>query len=384
MIYLEKYNMEHERIRKFRGLEIAMDNLRMESHLLPEGYDTSDLPNKPLEYFKQYGFKVSSAFPEIYSHHNGIRDDRYVPASLYFYYINPYLVNMNLSMAYVDKNMYSRHFPSVRQPETIAHNMAGHFYTGEMVEMTRDEVINRLRHIDRFIIKPAIESGCGRDVAVINGGGNPRLDEILDNYRADYIIQRLVVQHSTLSHLNPTSLNTCRLITYRRVGTSDYILLGALVRFGGNGTFIDNSCTGGGFCKIYDDGKVDDKIHKYRCFGWGSLFEEKGVKNMHIPNYERVVKTALRLHRSIPYMDLIGWDIAVDAEGEPMLIELNQYPDCEGFQIANGPMFGDYTDELMERISKHHIDPVTVYKRTFDSGRDHYAYNIEIGKAYSI
>ena len=376
--------MEQNPAKKFRGLEITMENIRMEEQLLPEGYDASELPYKPLDYFKQYGFKVSSAFPEIYKRCNGIVSDKYIPASLYFYYISPYLVNMNLSMAYVDKNMYFRHFPDVRQPKTIFHNMSGRFYTTEMQEATFDEAVDTLSRTERFIVKPAIESGRGRDVKMWIGGGISELRNILNDYESNYIIQEVVTQHPDMGKLNPTSLNTCRLYTYRRVGTSEYMLLGAAVRFGGKGAYRDNACTGGGFCKINDDGSVEDAIHNYRRFGWGSLKAEKGLEGLRIPNYDKVLETALRLHKTIPYMDLIGWDIAVDEEGEPVLIELNQYPDCEFLQIFNGPMFGDYTDELLERISKHHIEAVTVYKRSFENGPKQYEYNFEVGKAYSI
>lgn len=373
---------EQNPIKKFRGLEIAMENIRMEEQLLPEGYNAEDLPYKPLQYFKQYGFKVSSAFPEIYYRCNGIKDDRYIPASLYFYYISPYLVNMNLSMAYVDKNMYFRHFPDVRQPKTIFHNMSGRFYTSDMEEVTFEEAVGTLRGKDRFIVKPSIESGRGRDVKMVTDGN--LVESTLKEYESNYIMQEVVTQHPEMAKLNPTSLNTCRLYTYRRVGTSEYILLGGAVRFGGKGAFRDNACTGGGFCKIDNDGCIADEIHNYRRFGWGSLKAEKGLERLFVPNYDKVIETAIRLHKTIPYMDLIGWDIAVDRDGEPVLIELNQYPDCELIQIFKGPMFGDYTDELLERISKHHIEAVTVYKRSFENGPKQYEYNFEVGKAYSI
>ncbi len=376
--------MEQNATKKFRGLEITMENIRMEEQLLPEGYKGEDLPYKPLEYFKQYGFKVSSAFPEIYRRCNGIESDKYIPASLYFYYISPYLVNMNLSMAYVDKNMYSRHFPDVRQPKTIFHNMSGRFYTFGMKEVAYDEVLKTLSQKDRFIVKPAIESGRGRDVKMWTRGNSDDIAKILKDYESNYIIQEVVRQHSEMGKLNSTSLNTCRLYTYRRVGTGEYMLLGAAVRFGGKGAYRDNACTGGGFCKINDDGSVNDAIHNYRRFGWGSLKTEKGLEGLCIPNYDKILNTVLRLHKTIPYMDLIGWDIAVDEEGEPVLIELNQYPDCEFIQIFNGPMFGKYTDELLERISKHQIEAITVFKRSFRNGPKQYEYNFEIGKAYSI
>lgn len=381
--------MKQNPTKKFRGLEITMDNIRMEEQLLPPGYDSSVLPYKSLDYFKKYGFKVSSAFPEIYKEYNGISSDKYIPASLYFYYINPYLVNMNLSMAYVDKNMYSRHFPNVKQPQTIIHNMSErYFLSNEMGggEISVDEVVRILLQKDRFIIKPSIESGRGRDVKMIHGR-NSSLEHIysaLDDYQSNFIIQEVVSQHETMGLLNKTSLNTCRLYTYREVENGEYVLLGAAVRFGGEGAYRDNACTGGGFCKIHDDGIIDDKIHNYRCFGHRSLYELKGLSNLKVPNYEKVIKCCIDLHKSIPYMDLIGWDIAITPDGEPMLIELNQYPDCEFIQIFNGPMFGQYTDALMEKVSRHKLDCITVYKRSFEEGHKQYEYNFEIGKAYSI
>lgn len=114
---------------KFRGLEIAMDNIRIEGHLLPPGESLDRFSSKNQPYFKKYGFKVSQVFCELYSRANGIESDKYIPASLYFYYISPFLMNMNLSMAYADKNMYCRLFPNVRQPATILHNVNGRFVT---------------------------------------------------------------------------------------------------------------------------------------------------------------------------------------------------------------------------------------------------------------
>lgn len=378
--------MEQSAKKRFRGLEITMDNIRMEELLLPVGYKGEDLPYENQPYFLNYGFKVSKAFSELYYRANGIRSDKYLPASIYFYYINPYLVNMNLSMAYVDKNAYHIHFPSVRQPRTILHNMSGRYYSGGMLEMNKGDAIEALSECDSFIIKPSIESGRGRDVMLVklNEGERPLINDVLNGYESNYIIQEVVRQHPVLSRLNETSLNTIRLYTYRVIGSGEYVLLGAAVRFGGKGAYRDNACTGGGYCKVLGDGLIEDKIHNHRRFGWGSLKAEKGIENLVIPNYDEVVETVLRLHKTIPYMDLVGWDIAVDEDGEPVLIELNQYPDCEFIQIFNGPMFGEYTDDLMEHISKNHIEAVTVYKRSFEDGPKQYEYNFEVGKAYSI
>jgi len=372
--------------RKFRGLEIAMDNIRMEEQLLPPGYSLEEFPSKNQPYFKQYGFKVSRAFSAIYEKANGIASDKYIPASLYFYYISPYLMNMNMTMAYVDKNNYCRLFPKVKQPITICHNINGRFYNclggGQLAF---DDVIGLLSGIDEYIIKPAIESGRGRDVMLVRDErSRQKIEEILKSFDSDFIIQHAVKQHPTLSLLNPTSLNTCRVYTYLPVDTTEHVILGAAVRFGGKGAYRDNACTGGGFCKVHEDGRIDDRICQYRFLGRRSLKEEKGIVDLKFPSFEKVIGTCLKMHRQLPYMDLVGWDIAVNEEGEPVLIELNQYPDCEFIQLFNGPMFGEYTDDLLSAISKSSTRFVTVAKRHFPLRSAHHDYNFEIGKQYSI
>ena len=103
---------------KFRGLEIAMDNIRIEDHLLPPGESLEGLPDRNSDYFRQYGFKVSEVFSTLYEKAGCVPSDKYIPASLYFYYISPYLLNMNLTMAYVDKNSYWRQYQDMPFPST--------------------------------------------------------------------------------------------------------------------------------------------------------------------------------------------------------------------------------------------------------------------------
>ncbi len=381
--------MKNDR-QRFRGLEIAMDNIRIEEQLLPPGESLEGLPDKPQPFFKKYGFKVSEIFSALYEKAGGIHSEKYIPASIYFYYISPYLMNMNLTMAYVDKNSYWRLFPNVKQPETIIQNINGKYYrlhpqTRALLMISSETAVETLQKENECIIKPSIESGRGRDVRLCkNIDNNKETKEILNSFGTDFIVQKIVNQHPILSMLNPTSLNTCRVYTYLPVGQTAHVVLGSAVRFGGKGAYRDNACTGGGFCKIHSNGMIDDKICQYRFWGRRSLKYEKGLENIYFPSYHKVVDLCLQMHSQLPYMDLVGWDIAVDDSGEPILIELNQYPDCEFIQLFNGPMFGEYTDDLIESISRSKTDFLTVAKRSFQHLSPHHDYNFEIGKQYSI
>ena len=206
---------------RFRGLEIAMDNIRMQEHLLPSGFNVDSLSYEHTEYFLKYGFKVPKALSELYYRYNGIKSEKYISDSIYFYYISPFLINMNLSTAFVDKNMYYLHFPNIRQPETVLHCAGRRYYTPKFkASVSRKEVIAMLLEEEEFIIKPSIYSGRGRDVQFINvcSVDENDLSNLLDNYCYDFIVQRPVVQHSDLCKLNPTSLNTLRLYTYNPHG----------------------------------------------------------------------------------------------------------------------------------------------------------------------
>ena len=372
--------------RKFHGLEIAMDNIRIEEQLLPPGETLSGLPSGKQPFFKRFGFKVSEVFSALYEKAGCPKDERYIPASLYFYYISPFLMNMNMTMAYVDKNSYGKIFPNIMQPTTIFHNINSRFYKAlGGVIISRDTVVKELSDRANFIIKPAIESGRGRDVLLIREKKSEKeIEEILASFGSDYIIQEVLRQHSDLAKLNPTSLNTCRVYTYLPVGETEHVVLGAAVRFGGEGAYRDNACTGGGFCKIHEDGLIDDKICQYRFWGRRSLKEEKNLTDLKVPSFKKVIQTCLDCHRQLPYMDLVGWDIAVSEDGTPVLIELNQYPDCDFIQLFNGPMFGDYTENLIEAIKSNNTQFVSVAKRSFDNISSHHDYCFEIGKQYSI
>ena len=48
---------------------------------------------------------------------------------------------------------------------------------------------------------------------------------------------------------------------------------------------------------------------------------------------------------------LISWDIVLDCNNEPVLIEANLYVgELEFHQLNNGPIFGDETEEILKEI----------------------------------
>ncbi|MBR1595532.1 MAG: hypothetical protein IJ665_02410 [Phocaeicola sp.] len=69
-----------------------------------------------------------------------------------------------------------------------------------------------------------------------------------------------------------------------------------------------------------------------------------------IPSFTKVISFVKDLHNKLPFFNLIGWDISVDIEGNPVMIEWNR--SAELSQVAHGPAFGDYTEEIIRRALK--------------------------------
>ena len=154
-----------------------------------------------------------------------------------------------------------------------------------------------------------------------------------------------------MAKLNSSSLNTLRIYTYRTMA-GDYVILVSVARFGGKGAFNDNASTGGGFCHVYDDGTLDQKVLRYHTLDKPTMKEFLGFDCLTVPNYERIKSFVFDLHKRLPYFDLVGWDIALDSDNDPVFIEMNLTAESGFAQMNGGPLFGDYLDEVMERVSR--------------------------------
>jgi hypothetical protein len=70
-----------------------------------------------------------------------------------------------------------------------------------------------------------------------------------------------------------------------------------------------------------------------------------------------VQKTCVELHQTIPELDLISWDMAVDYRGNPVVLEFNiRRQDINYNQVCNGPVLGRYIDAVLAR-HKWHVIP---------------------------
>ena len=153
---------------------------------------------------------------------------------------------------------------------------------------------------------------------------------------SEYVIQLRLAQHEVLSRLNPSCLNTIRIVTILGRKSGEPNILGQFLRLG-VGTVMDNRAEGGIAVRVDDEGVLrgDGFGHHFRCAVHpvtGTVFE--GIR---LPFWHEAVQLVLDAHRALKDIPSIGWDVAITPDG-PVLVEGNDDYELCGIQDTAGGM----------------------------------------------
>ena len=320
-------------------------------------------------YFKQYGFKYSVMEGEYYKAMTGIESDLYIPQTFLFYYLIPFL---NKASYHQDKNMFRKILGNKGRinyimPLQIVYNMEGVYYSGDNEACSIDEAVKLIMNYPKdIIVKPTTHTTWGNGIIRLNCKGKTEegIRELFKQYKKNFSFEERIVQHEDLATFNESSLNTIRVVTYRKL-SGEIKYLYALQRFGGKGSVVDNASSGGGFVALSEDGVVDRTIKKYK-----SLKTEELPQSVisRIPYFHKIKETAVYLHSKVPDLNYIGWDMSITQEGIPVLIEFNSRPAVEIKQISSGPVFSkEDLDEIMPEIAKwkvsYNCNPIVTFPK---------------------
>ena len=295
------------------------------------------------------GHRVPIEWHRYFFSRTGIYSKEYVPTSEYKNHIIGRLNIYPLHLAYNDKNMTDVTLPGTHQPHIYLKNMAGYFYSNGRA-ITRDEAISICWDLGDVVIKPSLTGrGVGvRKIHIENGMtdyNGKDLNEVFNEYKADFLVQKVISQHKGMSSLNPDSINTIRVVSYR--SGMDIKIVYTVIRIGRKGMNVDNESAGGMSARINPDGTIGK--YAYGAPGVDKVeYTDSGIRleGYRVPSYERALDLVRSSHIHLPYFNLIGWDIAIEEDGSPIMIELNLNPDLS--QSANGPAFGEYTETILK------------------------------------
>lgn len=311
------------------------------------------------EIYKLWGNKLTSfEYHRLYKKYRGF-DERYLPVDIYISKIIRSLNPERQSYVYLNKGLYNTLYPHLPQPRCLFKNIDDTFFDSNNNTISRDDAIKILFEFSKefsFVIKPVSETGMGKNVKKLSLTNHENreafIDQLINEYKTDYITQEVVNQHDELAKFNNTSLNTCRLTSLFLNGKTS--IVSSVFRCGQHGSLIDNCYAGGIMIGINEEGRLEDfgydiQLNKYYKSSNGIDF-----KGNIIPNYNSIRELVLNNHKLIPTCHLIGWDIALNEKGEPIVIELNiRYPGITMEQLCTGPIFGERTEEVLKYVEKN-------------------------------
>jgi hypothetical protein len=351
-------NMQQRYDRLYHGLELRIFQFYRNLHkyqatrslhfdaAFRRAYRTQVLP-----YWKRYGIRPKRCWYKFFYQITGEIDPRYIPDDIHHRYIIPYFDRVEYIRPLEDKNLHSLLLPQANRPETVFKFSAGDYCNDDFSPIPYQEALARCLEPGRYILKPTRDTGEGMNICFFSGeDGEKTIQALLDSYGGnDYIVQKVLTQHPDMARMNPTSVNTVRVVTLVRNGQAQ--ILSTIVRIGGQGNLLDNIAQGGYQAVVDENGCLKQYAYTH-----------KGGKDMHveqtdsgfrfagypIPCWPEIQKTALDLALRLPHLKLIGWDFMVNDQSQVVMIEYN----CDFGQNQEncGPTFGDQTDEILDEI----------------------------------
>jgi hypothetical protein len=314
---------------------------------------TNEEVRQAKSYYKSKGYILKNTYwHRYYKSINGEFHKDYVPYDIFLSKIGPRLNQQKQWPALLDKNMLHTIFKDFEQPKHVVQNINGFYYVNDQIVDLNDAIKAFSSNGNHFIIKPTLESGQGKMVNAftvkdsMTSYKNLSLVALFKLYHKDFIVQEFLEQSDLLNSLNPSSVNTLRVVSY--LNKEGVHILVSVLRIGKSGSSIDNFSAGGILCGVLEDGYLKDKGYDPK----GTQFTETAtgiiLKDCKIPNYDKVQEMTKSMHVKVPYFKIISWDIAINKSNMPVLIEYNTYKQGIDIQMVIGPLFGKFADEILD------------------------------------
>lgn len=315
---------------------------------------TKEMETEAKAFWKKYK-SVPMIYHNFYTEKYGEFHKEYIPDEIYYNYLQPYFNNYRLSKALDNKCYYHKMFQGIPQPKLVAYRLNGFWYIDDKVAPQGTvDVFQVLTEEKEVFVKRATDCGGGHGVNYLNCEGLTleAFEKLIQGISGDIAVQRGITQHSALAKINPSSVNTIRLITLLEKDGAR--VLSTILRMGVGETKVDNSSSGGMTIGVTADGK----LKKFACANKRRLVSEHPSSKVvfegyALPSFEQVKALVLEASYMVPHFRMVAWDVSVLEDGIPVLIEANLYDgQLDSHQIHNGPLFGEDTERILDEVFK--------------------------------
>jgi hypothetical protein len=200
-----------------------------------------------------------------------------------------------------------------------------------------------------FIVKPQ-DSGLGygvskveaRDGLLVKQRGLSTTPYTVKPARTSALVERAIAQHEFWHQLCPASANTIRLLTLWTPGDPAPFIARAVQRIGASDTAPTDNFHGGGIavpidlasgvlaqgCRREPSGRAHRVSHHPET--------RARIEGATLPFWPAIRETVLSAASVLGVARYVGWDVLVDAQGTPVIIEGNANPGVTSLQIDDG------------------------------------------------
>lgn len=318
---------------------------------------TEEQAHQAKEYWKNIlGHGIPLWWHRLYASYTGKWDPRYIPEILYSTKLELNSSRRTDRETLDDKTyLYVFAGDDLCTPREYAICCAGVITQhGRLVPASK--IRDALGDVGPCVIKRTRDTSSGRDVSFADfKDGKDALTgldvvSIVSKMGTDWVCQEVVKQHPSIAAIHSESVNTMRIVTYltdHGIGACPVVL-----RVGRGSSRIDNAHAGGMFLYVHEDGTLSEEAYteyqeRYRAHpDTGVIFAGHriaGVRN--------AVEACCKRHLAVGGFGFISWDVCIDYQGKPILVEVNLVSQTVWFpQMASGKaMFGDDTAEVVGR-----------------------------------
>ncbi|MBR3268361.1 MAG: hypothetical protein IKI58_06515 [Oscillospiraceae bacterium] len=171
-----------------------------------------------------------------------------------------------------------------------------------------------------------------------------------ENTGKNVLLEDLIIQHPEMSAMNPSSVNTLRVMSLRCADGKPRIMA-AVLRMGRAGQSVDNF-SGNGIAAA-----IDAKTGVICTRGIDAEFKHyvvhpdtgKQIVGFQIPHWDQLKEMVQKAALVVPEVRFVGWDFAI-RENDVMLVEGNEYPGTRAWEMPSHrglwPRLKPYIDEL--------------------------------------
>ena len=143
----------------------------------------------------------------------------------------------------------------------------------------------------------------------------------------EYIVVDYVKQAAYSNDIYAETTNTIRIVTVRHKN-GDYDVVLAFHRFGTDFSRpVDNICSGGIFALVdLDEGKMSVAKRVTEPNKEYSNHPDSGsaIEGVEIPKWDQLKNKLVQIHKCFPYYTFLAWDVVLNQNEEPVILEINR------------------------------------------------------------